>query len=187
MQEQLDWAMEKPGAEEGVLYLHSYTEAYYGHFRSAHRYMLLAIEAARQSDASNSGANYGSQETLWESEAGVAGARQRAIKVLAGAPGRDAKLRLALALARARDADVAEGVADELGKEFPVSTVMQKFHLPTIRAAIQLDRNNPRRALEILQPTAPYEMADTESFDELWPAYVRGLAYLQAGDGQHAG
>ena len=186
MQEQLDWAMEKPGAEEGVLYLHSYTEAYYGHFRSAHRYMLLAIEAARQSDASNSGANYGSQETLWESEAGVVGARQRAIKVLAGAPGRDAKLRLALALARARDADVAEGVADELGKEFPVSTVMQKFHLPTIRAAIQLDRNNPRRALEILQPTAPYEMADTESFDELWPAYVRGLAYLQAGDGQHA-
>jgi tetratricopeptide (TPR) repeat protein len=186
MQEQLNWAMGNPGAGEGVLYLHSYGEAYFGHFRSAHRYLLQAIESARRTDPSNSGSNYESLEALWESEAGVVGARQRAINSLAKAPGRDSTLRLALALARAREATVAERVADQLDKEFPLSTVLQKFHLPTLRAAIELDRNNPGRAIEILQPTVPYELANTESFDELWPAYIRGLAYLQAGEGPQA-
>src|SRR5580700_5547907 len=123
MQELLNRAKVKPGTDAGVLYLHSCAEAYYGHFRSAHRYMLLAIESARRAGSLNSGANYQSQETLWESEAGTVVAGQRAIEALARAHDRDSKLRLALALARAREATVAEGVVDQIGKEFPVATV----------------------------------------------------------------
>jgi tetratricopeptide (TPR) repeat protein len=193
MQEQLTWAMGKPGAEAGVLYLHSCSEAYHGHFHSAHRYMLLAMESAQRSDGPNTIANYESQETLWESEAGVAGARRKAIKALAGSPGRDARLRLALAVVRTGEARIAEEVADELGKEFPVATVVQKLQLPTIRAAIELHNNNPGRAIEILRVAAPYDLAGTNwfgegwpAFGELWPAYVRGLAYLQTGEGQQA-
>jgi eukaryotic-like serine/threonine-protein kinase len=54
-----------------------------------------------------------------------------------------------------------------------------------IRAAIELTKNNPGKAIELLQTTTPYEMGG-ESIVWLYPAYVRGQAYLKAGQGQEA-
>jgi eukaryotic-like serine/threonine-protein kinase len=55
--------------------------------------------------------------------------------------------------------------------------------LPSIRAAIELQKENPSKSIEILQVTIPYELG---SDGYLYPIYVRGLAYLQAGHGQQA-
>src|SRR6202042_2672427 len=38
----------------------------------------------------------------------------------------------------------------------------------------------------LLRGTVPYDLAFTRSFDYLYPAYIRGLAYLELGDGRSA-
>jgi tetratricopeptide (TPR) repeat protein len=59
--------------------------------------------------------------------------------------------------------------------------------VPAIRAAIALDEKNPAAALEALQPAAPYELGSPPpGIAFLYPVYLRGLAYLQAGEGKLA-
>ena len=54
--------------------------------------------------------------------------------------------------------------------------------IPPVRAAIALGRNRPNEAIDILAASIPYDLGDAF----LVPAYLRGLAYLQAGDGRQA-
>jgi hypothetical protein len=48
-----------------------------------------------------------------------------------------------------------------------------------------LQQHDPA-AIDLLRGTVPYDLADTDSFDYLYPAYIRGLAYLESGDGRSA-
>ncbi len=89
----------------------------------------------------------------------------------------------ALALARAGDTAEAEKLADELDKNFPQDTLVQKYRLPTIRAAIALQRNDPNQAIELLQVTSPIELGDA---GYMLPVYLRGEAYLMLHDGKAA-
>lgn len=41
-------------------------------------------------------------------------------------------------------------------------------------------------AIALLRETVQYDLAVTLSFTELYPAYIRGLAYLESGDGRSA-
>src|SRR5208337_2803164 len=83
------------------------------------------------------------------------------------------------------DVAQAQKLVGQLDREFPLDTIMQGYSLPTIRAAIELTKNNPGKAIEVLQAATPYEMGGI-SFQWLYPAYVRGQAYLKAGQGQQA-
>ena len=51
---------------------------------------------------------------------------------------------------------------------------------------MKLHQNDPASAVDILRPAAKYELADPRSFGYLYPAYIRGLAYLQMGEGRLA-
>lgn len=86
----------------------------------------------------------------------------------------------ALALARIGDADQAEMLANRLLSENPRNTVFSQFRLPSIRAAIALSRGNPARAVESLDMIRPYELGQPSpsGLAPLYPAYLRGLAYL---------
>ena len=88
-------------------------------------------------------------------------------------------------MARAGAVDEAESIAKSLDQEFPLNTLVQNRQLPTIRAAIELHKGQPARAIEILQPALPYDFADYEYLG-LYSAYLRGLAYLQLGQGREA-
>jgi eukaryotic-like serine/threonine-protein kinase len=54
--------------------------------------------------------------------------------------------------------------------------------MPTLRALLALSHNEPARAIEFLQTALPYEMG----IGTLYPAYVRGIAYLAANKPQEA-
>ncbi len=87
---------------------------------------------------------------------------------------------MALAFAQAGEIEQAKKLADAIDHESPLNTTIQNYSLPTIRAAIKLHVNDPASAVEILQPALKYDLAYSESsFDNLYPAYIRGLAYLQ--------
>ncbi|HTM41115.1 MAG TPA: hypothetical protein VL177_09400, partial [Terriglobales bacterium] len=100
--------------------------------------------------------------------------------------GRNARVFTALALARAGDAMRAQALADELGRQFPSHSLVQRYWLPTIRGSIELARKNPAKAVEALKAVS-YELGDTGTLaGNLYPAYVRGQAYLGTRQGKEA-
>jgi tetratricopeptide (TPR) repeat protein len=93
---------------------------------------------------------------------------------------------LALSLARSGRTDAAERLADEVSQEKPLDTIVQRYLVPTVRAAVKLQKHDADAAIDLLRGTGEYDFAFTESFDYLYPAYIRGLAYLELGDGRSA-
>ena len=98
------------------------------------------------------------------------------------APGRDVKVETALALARGGDVNTAEELVKALNQEFPLDTLMQNYWLPTVRAAIALQRRDSAKAIEILDSSVLYELADPPPFSSgtMYPVFLRGEAYLNA-------
>jgi tetratricopeptide (TPR) repeat protein len=93
---------------------------------------------------------------------------------------------LALSLARSGRTDEAERLADEVSHEAPSDLTVQRYLVPTVRAAVKLQQHDPTAAIDLLRGTVQYDLAVTNSFDYLYPAYIRGLAFLESGDGRSA-
>jgi pentatricopeptide repeat protein len=190
MQEQAAWTMGKPGVEDWILSIQGDTEAYYGRLAKARDYSQRAVESAKRNNAKETAALWRANEALREAEFGnAARARQGATEALALSAGRDVQVLSALALARAGDVGQSEKLAEKLNREYPLDTTIQGYWLPTVRAALQLDRGNSRRAIEVLQRASSYEFAEPlpfQYFGAIYPAYVRGEAYLKMGQGPQA-
>jgi eukaryotic-like serine/threonine-protein kinase len=62
------------------------------------------------------------------------------------------------------------------------------YWLPTIRAAMELDNNNPAHALVLLEPAAPYELGQPSQFQlgTMYPVYAKGEAELASHNGPAA-
>jgi len=98
------------------------------------------------------------------------------------------KVLAALALARVGEATRAKGLVDELEKSYPSNTLLKLYWLPTINAAIALNKGNSSQAPVFLEPAAPYELGVPPPLQigTLYPAYLRGQAYLLAHNGNAA-
>ena len=186
MTEQLTWAKGKIGVEDSFLSLEADTEAYYGRFRSARRLSQQAVDLARKAGSSNLILTYRATAALREAEVGNLVQARQAIAEVAESEDRDRSLEAALIFARIGDVKQAQKLVEKVNQEFPLDTLTQNYCFPTIRAAMKLHQNDPAGAIEVLQPAAQYELARPDAFNNLYPAYVRGLAYLKAADGRSA-
>ena len=187
MKEQWNWAADNPVAGYRLLNGKAWVERYYGHYRSARLLEERAFHMSDQEGTSPTGAIYDIDDALNEAEAGsLVRAREMAEKTLKTGEGRNARLALALAFARAGNIEQARKLADSVDQAAPSDTVVQHYCLPTIRAAMKLEANDPAGAVEILRATETYEMSYPRAFNGLYPAYIRGLAYLQMHEGRQA-
>jgi DNA-binding winged helix-turn-helix (wHTH) protein/tetratricopeptide (TPR) repeat protein len=191
MERQAKWAADKPGVQDVLLSLQSDTEAFSGRLRSAREFSNRAVESARRNDRREAGAAWQMNAALREAEfRNSTRAAEQTTSALTMASTRDAKILAALALARAGDSTRAERMADELQKTFPSDTFSNGYWLPTIRATIEITRSDPSKAIEFLKAAAPYEQGMVPPNPEfgalLYPAYVRGQAYLLLHQGTKA-
>src|ERR1019366_8569620 len=85
----------------------------------------------------------------------VTEARRLASDALALALEHDSQILGALTFARAGDATQAAKMADELAKRYAEDTLVSSYWLPSIRASVEIRRNNPGKAVEILQAVGP--------------------------------
>jgi eukaryotic-like serine/threonine-protein kinase len=85
--------------------------------------------------------------------------------------------KIGLALALAGDSASAEKLAKELNESYPQHTIIQRYWLPTSRAAVALEHKNADQAVELLRATSPYELS-AMGMGSLEPIYLRGQAYL---------
>jgi eukaryotic-like serine/threonine-protein kinase len=75
-----------------------------------------------------------------------------------------------------------------LDKSFPLDTLVQRYWLPSIRAAVALQHRDPNRATELLKVAGTIELSLSTNFTIfMCPAYLRGEAYLMLHDGHAAG
>jgi len=188
MAQLLSTAMGKPGSEDLLLASQADTEGWYGKLKNAHELTRRAMDSAQHNDAKETAADYQAAAALREVEAGNREqARAEAHAALKLAPNRDVLGMAALALARAGDTAGAERLAAELDKAFPLGTLVQRYWLPTIRAAVNLERQDPNRAIELLEVASTIELGTPTNFTiYLCPAYLRGEAYLMLHDGNRA-
>jgi len=188
MVEQSAWFAGKPEYESFGLSLASDTEAYAGHLRRARELTQRAVDSAVRADSKEAGAIWLDNAALREAAFGNATeARRAAGEALKMKPTSHAvEIEAALALAMAGDAARAESLAQDLGRRFPLDTQIQSIWLPTIQAQLMLDRKNPAGALNRLQAASSIESGASVFLVNLscvHPVYVRGEAYLAAGQG----
>ena len=186
MQKQLAWALGRPGAKDALLSAESDTEAFYGRFDRARSLTQRAAQSAKNADMVETAAGWKANEAMREAEVGNnVQARGIASNALELSRGRDVEVQVALALARTGQVAQAEKIVAKLDAEYPRSTMVQNYWLPTIRAAIELQNTNPNKAIELLDETTPYELGEALQ-GHMYPAYLRGEAYLKLGRGHEA-
>jgi serine/threonine protein kinase/tetratricopeptide (TPR) repeat protein len=183
MQRQVEWAKGKPD-EFDMLQVVAEAAVSRGRLQAAREAYGQAVEIARRGKleevASRIMAVHAENEAL---VGNAVQARERAAGALAMSRNRPILVICSYALALAGDVAKAGAIADELGRLFPLHTVINSISLPATRAQVEIDRGDPAKAIELLRAAAPYEFG--------WlarglPNYIRGQAYLQARQGPEA-
>jgi tetratricopeptide (TPR) repeat protein len=191
MAEQQQWFAGEPAYENYGLALASDSEAYVGHLGKARELTKRAVDSAIRADSKENGALYlaiaAQQQAAYGNPAEARRSAAGALKLAPTSPG--AAVEAALAFAMAGDTARAESLAQDLEKRFPLDTQMQSLWLPTIEAHLALHRRDPASALNSLQAASLIELgqiAFVNNISCLYPTYVRGEAYLAAGQGTAA-
>jgi serine/threonine protein kinase/tetratricopeptide (TPR) repeat protein len=178
MARQVEWARGKL-AEVFMLRGQSIAAEQAGQWRKAEEYVARALEIARQRKMNGPAGSFLATLALDRAAVGFCQQvqdRAREAVVL----DRDAAGAAAPALALCGETAQAEALAAGLEKDFPTNTIDNAVQIPAIRSVIALQRNQPARALELLQSAARYERSHGEV------VYLRGLAHLQLKDGAAA-
>jgi tetratricopeptide (TPR) repeat protein len=190
MAQQQRWFAGKPEENFGFS-LASDTEAYAGHLHKATELTKRSIDSAIRADSKETGAIW--QEIAAQREAAFGNAtdaKQEAAQGLKLYPAsQGVEVEAALAFAMAGDTTRAESLAQDLNKRFPLDTQMQSLWLPAIKAQLALNQKNPADALTDLQAASPIELGAISFVANLscmYHTYIRGEAYLAAGQGTQA-
>jgi eukaryotic-like serine/threonine-protein kinase len=191
MEEQASWFTGKAAVENSGLALESDTAAYSGHIARARELTGQSVDSALRNGHKESAA-------IWEANAALraaglgntAEAKRMADESLNLLPtGQSVEIEAALALAMAGDTGRATSLAQDLNRRFPLDTQVQSLWLPTIQAQVALNSGDAPAALNHLHATASMDLAAIQFLTNvscLYPAYIRGEAYLTAGNGRAA-
>jgi hypothetical protein len=157
----------------------------------ARELMKRAVDSTIRADSKETGAEWQAIAAQREAAYGYAAeARKSAAEALKLAPMSPAVgSEVALAFAMAGDTAKTESLSQDLGKRFPLGTQMQSLWLPANQALLALDRRNPASALNALQAATHIELGEIGfvlNISCLYPTYIRGEAYLAAGQGSAA-
>jgi tetratricopeptide (TPR) repeat protein len=183
MQRELKWAAGKP-SEYLLLAQPANVASARGQMQKAAELVQRSVQVSDRLGFKETTADTQADFAVTQAEVGnAARAKELAAASSALAHGRRNMGSVAEALAMAGDVSHAQTIADDLGHRFPDDTILHQVSIPVVRALIELQRKAPEKAIESLQAATPYEMGDGQN---LFPVYVRGLAYLQVKRGAEA-
>ena len=186
MAKQVAWGARRPGVEDKLLGLDAGAVAYFGRLKNARELSRRAVVSAEQAEEKETAIGYETQEMVREALLGnFAESRALGAKVRGHLSAEDVQFATAFTSAITTDTARGQALADDMVKRFPEDTFVQFVYVPMIRAQLWIARHDPAKAIEALQAAAPYEMGDLV-YVKLYPAYVRGEAYLAIRDGSNA-
>src|SRR5260370_26525163 len=182
MQRQLEWAKNK-GEEQGVFFFQALRAASLGKLQQSHELFGQSRRAAEDAQDKQTASSISTQEAVIEAQFGYIGRARDKTAATTGVIRRADKNTAAITLALAGNAERAQALIDELQRHFPQDTHLNNVLAPSVRAAIEINRNNANHAIELLRPTIPFELGAEAG---LLPVYLRGEAYLQMRAGKEA-
>jgi serine/threonine protein kinase/tetratricopeptide (TPR) repeat protein len=191
MDRQLAWSAGKAGDEDFLDAISSDTEAFHGRLSKARAFSQRAIEFDKRNDQKESAALWQMAAALHETEFGNAEPALTAVEAgLSLASNHDSQILAALVFAESGDSAHAEKMASDLAKQYPADTLVNFYWLPAIHAAVELDRKNPSKAIELLKLASQYDFGSPAPAisvgGPLVPPYIRGEAYLLSHQGAEA-
>jgi eukaryotic-like serine/threonine-protein kinase len=182
-------SLDVPGAQSLLLSEQANTEAYFGHFEKARQLSNTAAKLMQNDGQKEAAGLCLAQAAVREAEIGDY-PRARDLISRAQHLTRDQNVLTLTALVMVQIGDSAKGhvLAGKLDKQYPSNTFIQKYWLPLIGAVAEVRQNQGAKAVSLLGPVEPLDSAAPDEFATatLYPAYVRGQAYLALGDGSKA-
>ena len=186
MQREIAWAAAKPG-ESGMLFEEGSAEYSLGKTQRARETFRRSASLMGSEGLKEAAAKARAMQSIPEAALGnIQEAHQKATEALTSPVDRDTRMTLATALALCGDANRAQKLIDELAKDFPLDTLLNNVSIPVARAIIEIQHNNPTRALTLLEAASPYELGWGPGNGPYLPIYTRAQAYLQAREGAKA-
>lgn len=189
MQREVEAATGQPVVESWLLALDADSQAYEGRLEEARKLTHRAINSARHNGNEETALSYAAIGALREAEFGNwLLAKKQATAVLTQGDGQDVKVLGTLALARAGENAKALSLIRDLKRSFPLDALVNDYWVPAIQAAIETHRGHPSQAIEILEPLRRYDLATPplQTNVVVYPVYLRGSAYLSAGQPERA-
>jgi tetratricopeptide (TPR) repeat protein len=189
---QQEWFASKPEVENFGLSLDADTAAYAGHLAKARELTRRSVDSAVRVDSKENGAIWWENAALREGAFGnFTEARQAAAAGLKLAPiGQGVAAEAALAFAMTGDSLRAKSLAQGLNQRYPLDTQTQSLWLPAAQAQLALNRKDAAGAVNTLRAALPPieygQMGFVNNPSCLYPTYIRGQAYLVAGQGTAA-
>jgi serine/threonine protein kinase/tetratricopeptide (TPR) repeat protein len=188
MEQQVEWARGKPD-EFRAYDWRAQAAAAQGQLQASGDFARQSMELARQRNLKEAGA---AVLVTHAAHALLLGAREQAAKALevqlSESPNLFKRFTVGtvapyatVTLAMSGKVDLAQQIVEETMQRQPRNTLAQQLWLPTVRAAIALQKNDPATALEALQATHNVEAAGY-----FYPTWLRGQAYLRLKQGREA-
>jgi eukaryotic-like serine/threonine-protein kinase len=192
MNAQLQWLANRPEAAFFGFSVASDSIAYGGRLQQAREMTTRAVDASIRGDSKEYAGINMELAAIREAAYGNRGqGRQDAEAGLKFTPESQAVRSMAgIALAMSGDEARANALADELNGQSPADTQIQSLWLPAIRAQMALERKNPGAAIDGLRVALSAieyaQIAYNPNLSCLYHTYIRGQAYLAAGQGTAA-
>ena len=183
MQQQITWAKGTERSSD-MLATVGLANLAGGKLGSARDMFAQSWEALEHAGLSDDEAYSMAGEAVAEADFGnLSESKKRALAAASVGRGIDARETAAEALALSGDLDRATSLAEELHERFPLNRPLNAVSLPTIFAAVELQRGNPQKAIDLLQPAVPFDFCE---FSSLAAVYIRGKAFLRLRAGKDA-
>ena len=190
MRRHFDAVSGRQGEEDFLIAAQANTEACAGRLERSRELSARAAASALRADATEMSAMWLAEAALREAELGF---DERAIAgadaALERSSGRLVRCVAGYALARARDRTTVEQLLRDLDRDYPDDTVVQRYWLPCLRAAMALAAGDANAAVRALEQAESMELGLTVPFESGFaiPAYLRGVAYAAAKRNDEAG
>jgi eukaryotic-like serine/threonine-protein kinase len=192
MAEQQAWFGSNSDFETFGLTLASDTEAFAGHIPKARELTEKSVKSAIKADNREAAAI--SQESAAVREAAFGNFTEAGQLAAAGLKlvpdSKSVIIEAAIAFAMTGDTGRGQSLAETLNRQYPVDTQMHSLWLPTIRGQLALNRKDTAGAARQLEAAlSPIEYGQVLFFSNtscLYATYIRGQAFLAAGQGKEA-
>jgi eukaryotic-like serine/threonine-protein kinase len=176
-----------PTDEAFILSLETNVKFFEGRVRGARELCNTGVQKAEQ-DSKEFAAGMRASAGAIEAEFGNIDEAHRQVQAaMAMTDDKGIRAQAALTLALIGDSSHAEKLIDDLAKAYPEDLLLNKGVLAVDRAAIELQRKQPAKAVDALESARPYELGGGPTAPlDFWPIYLRGQAYIDLHDGAKA-
>jgi tetratricopeptide (TPR) repeat protein len=172
------------GAADGQLMsfeMRAALAAGHGQYKQMRAFMQKMQDVAANNNLQEAVAGADAQRAAWEALAGFRPlAQQAANRALQGSPPAPTALDAAISLALVQQNDRALKIAEDNALERPFDTLVQFVTIPIVKAVVLMNQGQPAKAIDLLDGAMVYGRSNCGLL------YGRGMAYLQAKQGQQA-